>query len=332
MVRKLPRQDWRYIRPTVHAATTTGCIAAIKGLVINSATQWRLVETPNTGSTSLLLQPVTSSFQGYVVLASAITGSSAYRSPDDNTANGNRLQVGLYAGSASFLGPQRDLPFDGGAQTDRWWGYWHAGVATNVTQSFLVEGSEAIWFGLRGSGSTGGQYGALCGAIGETDELTGEGPGDGQPGALGRRKLGIVTAGTAAITAKFWRLNAFLTHDTTPNLGHAGAWAPTGSSAPGVAFVDTFRHCFSADQSTNDFLTLNAGTGQSLVAFPIHMVTTSSNPCWLRDIWIGPEAPTLTVVSAASTEVGVLVGPNQQTIDHTILFAPASGSPDFQNF
>lgn len=325
MSRSLPRMNWRLLGPRIGSANTTNNIASIKQLIIQSGSHWRLVESPVTGTTSLLLQPVTSSAQIYVVIATNITGALAYASPDApaQALTASNLQVGVYIGSGTFLGPQRTFPFTG-STSNRWSGYWYGGNFKTTTQSFVIEGSEALYVGSR---SATNQYGALLGIIGETYESSGEPPDNSPLGGSGRRKIGIITTGNEAINTVFLgSQTGFFGFNANSGFSHSAVWNTI------VIGTGSTIHPMWSMTVGNPATSLYTMQSISLIATPIYMVSTASQfLCKIRDVYTAPNFRNLTLLQQTGTTVGVFIGGagNTATPADSILFAPFSGTSDF---
>lgn len=328
MGRRLPRMNWRLLGPRIGSANTTNNIASIKQLIIQSGSHWRLVESPVTGTTSLLLQPVTASAQIYVVIATNITGALAYQSPDVNAQafTASNIQVGLYVGSGTFLGPQRTYPFTGSV-SNKWWGYWYGGNFQTTTQSYVIEGSEAIFIGSR---SATNQYGSLLGVIGETDALSGEPAANSPIGGTGYRKIGVITTGNDPISSIFLSSqNGFFGHFDGSSHSHAGVWSSN------VIGTGSTIHPMWMSGLSSPATSLYTIQSVSLIAAPIYMVSSASQfLCKIRDVYVAPNFRNLTNLISGSTTVGVFIGGagNTATVANTVLFAPFSGAQDFNTY
>lgn len=327
MTRTLPRLNWRLLGPRRNANTASGSIASIKQMVIASSSYWRLIETPNTGTTSAVIAPLTSSISFYVVVTTGITGSSAYLTPDTNdaTIRANDIQVGLYMGSGSFLGPQRDQPFSGSI-LNRWSKYWHGGHAASLTQSYIIEGTEALFIGIRGP--TTNQYGCILGAIGESDSRSGDTTGV-LSSSFGSRQYGIITTGDTAIDINFHATqNNFLSNYNVANSSHAGFFlqggAPTDTNMANL--LRTTVATITTGQST-------VSGSNTLIGSPVYMMTSGSQGRFrLRDIYVTENMVNLTVISQSGAPVGVAVAADGTTATNAILFAPMSGASNLNSY
>jgi hypothetical protein len=207
--------EWRLIRPTHPASTASvDVIATMKSQLQQSATYWTLVETPNTGTQSLLLASSTSTGarQMYIVIAGNITSSAAMFN-EATTALTNSIQFGLCVGSASFLGHQLQSPF--GPQIDQNGPYWTryataGGILSALSQTYFLESAESLAIGLRPTGTT--VYGmSIAGAIIDRIET-------GRPEVTDDRCYGISSTGRDG---------------SLSNVGGASTSFPAGSPSAG---------------------------------------------------------------------------------------------------
>lgn len=200
--------NWRLAStPTVPASRTNTDIIATLKTQLQSCQYWQLVESPNTGSTSLLIKPVaaySSCSNMNVVIATAITGSTAYRPVDVTTDNGTKLQIGLTPditgvtgsyGSGSFSGPNADKPFQTATADPLWTKYTHFADCTLVSASYIIESQESIFIGFKEAVSSG-TMGALAGSIIEAQ--------DALSGMYDRRIFGIATNNSSIWLTTFW--------------------------------------------------------------------------------------------------------------------------------
>lgn len=236
----LPKLNWRIAAtPSIPASTAATNVFATLKTQLQSCQYWTLVETPNTGTTSLLFRPnatYSTSSNCNVVLAYNITSSVAYRAPDDAAAAATyqyRMAVGLTPnitenGSGSFRGPNADRPFQTATGNPRWSGYWFCANTGSISASFILESEDNIFIGFKERSSTSGAFGFLAGAIVEShDSLDGEN---------NFRVYGMITSGPTVMVSNFWATQtAFMSNGTSNSGPHAGAFIVSG----GVPNTDT---------------------------------------------------------------------------------------------
>lgn len=308
--------EWRFISP-VSTPTTSAVdiLTTIAGQVRASSQYWQILETPNTGSNSIVLQSLSSAVeQMYVVIANNVTASGAYRFPDTSATPQANLQVGICLGSGSFLGSQRVEPFSGSVS---WSGYWHYGTTTSLSQSFILENDEALLLGLR---ETDQNYAALFGALIEAND-TNIGEND--------RNFGMMTCGPSALSAAFLgSTSQFLGFSATVNSPHAGVWITRrGGSRTFVPVRHAVNYLFSNSSAT----TVNSG---SLIGVPIYMCHASGSYMIgrLREIFATRDTTSLSSVNISGSTCGYFVSSRRNSETDTILLAPYSGSANLVSF
>lgn len=278
----LPKLNWRIAAtPSIPSSTAaTNVIATLKSQ-LQSCQYWTLVETPNTGTTSLLFRPnatYSTSSNCNVVLAYNITGSTAYRAPDDAAAAATyqyRLAVGLTPditenGSGSFRGQNADRPFQTATGNPRWSGYWFCANTGSISASFVLESEDNIFVGFKDRSTSSGTFGFLAGAVVESH--------DGLSGENNFRIYGIVTSGPVVISTTFWSsLTTFFGHNNTNSTSHAGVFIVSGGVAYGDATsglsTNVWQYMFKDGTQTvayDDYSTWKATpAGSRQVVYPV---------------------------------------------------------------
>lgn len=351
----LPPLNWRLgaspARPTTTSATNV--IARLK-TQIQGLNYWQLVESPNTGTLSLVLKPIgaptnnssqfSSASNMNVVIASNVTGSAAYRTPDTNTSNGQfRLQFGLTpniteGGSGSFRGRNADRPFKTATGNPRWSGYWHCANTGSISASFILESLESIFIGFKDNTSNSGTMGILIGVLAETfDSASGE----------SWRRYGMATTGISSMATNFWASTAFFfgsfNQDGNPHMGvfAVSGGTPVGDAQNGLS-ANIWEHSYRADvmaPNYDGYATWSGSpAGSRQIAFPVTF--------FAADVAGGTTAPfneigMLRGVFAASDDMGGLIRIQSGGIDqafkvvsthhktstnNAFIVGPASGS------
>ncbi len=334
--------NWRLAStPSVPASRTNTDIIATLKTQLQSCQYWQLVETPNTGSASLLIKPVaaySSCSNMNIVIASAITGSTAYRPVDVVTDNATKLQIGLTPditgvsgsyGSGSFRGPDADKPFQTATADPLWTKYTHFANCTLVSASYIIESQESIFIGIKEIASSG-TMGVLAGAIIEAqDELS---------GMYDRRIFGIATNNSFAWSTTFWTSTSTFfstaTASTSPRVITliTSGGIPNPDSIWNASKVTVYRTS-SPELGSLDVISGSSKTPASvLLPIPFHGVSTqaiSLHPMYLglsRGFYMGPRRTSLTKHQVGGIDQYYSVSSSHTTIADTLYFYPASGS------
>lgn len=337
--------NWRLAStPTIPASRTNTDIIATLKAQIQSCQYWQLVESPNTGSTSLLIKPVatySSCSNMNVVIASAITGSTAYRPVDVTTGNSTKLQIGLTPdvtgltgsfGSGSFRGPNADRPFQTVSADPLWTKYTHFADCTLVSASYIIESQESIFIGFKETASSG-TMGVLAGSIIESQ--------DALSGMYDRRIFGIITNNSSIWSTTFWS-------NTTTFFS-----TPAGTTTPRVIILITSGGIPNPDSIWNankvtiyrtpapELGSLDVISGSAkipasiLLPIPFHGVSTQAlgtYPMYLglsRGFYMGPKSIGLTRHQVSGIDKYYSVSStylNSTGYSDSLYFYPASGS------
>lgn len=344
----LPKLNWRIAAtPSIPSTTAATNVFATLKTQLQSCQYWTLVETPNTGTTSLLFRPnatYSTSSNCNIVLAYNITGSTAYRAPDDAAAAGTtqyRLAVGLTPditenGSGSFRGQNADRPFQTATGNPRWSGYWFCANTGSISASFVVESEDNIFIGFKDRSSTSGTFGFLAGAIIESyDSLSGEN---------NFRLYGMLTSGPTNIAATFWStLTAFFGNTSTNSTNHAGVFIVSGGVANGDASsglnTNIWQYAFKDGTQTvgyDDYSTWKATpAGSRQIGYPVSAYgATVGNVAPFRALGIyrgifhaSDEAGGLVrIQSGGIDQVFKISATHNNTTNDAFILGPASGS------
>lgn len=344
----LPKLNWRIAAtPSIPSSTAaTNVIATLKSQ-LQSCQYWTLVETPNTGTTSLLFRPnatYSTSSNCNVVLAYNITGSTAYRAPDDAAPAATRqyrLAVGLTPditenGSGSFRGQNADRPFQTATGNPRWSGYWFCANTGSISASFVLESEDNIFVGFKDRSNSSGTFGFLAGAVVEShDRLDGEN---------NYRVYGMITSGPIVIAGTFWSQDtAFMGNGTINSVAHAGAFIVSGGVANADASSGLNGNIWQSILHEAN-ITLGADVqatwgafpaGSRQVAYPvIYTAAALANLVPLRALGIGrglfhssDGVGGLTrIQSGGVDQVYRLNASHNNTYTDAVIFGPASGS------
>lgn len=334
---------WHFISQSSPASTASSDVfATMRAQMDASGVYWETVETPNTGTNSILFRAVTTqaipfySSSGdvvsttiltaselYVLFANNITGSTAYRTPDNNTSAAARFQVGFNIGSASFLGANRDRPFLN-LSGNLWSGYWVAGTLSILSQTFFLESEDILAIGFR---ETAGNYVALCGAIIEGVHND------------AYRYYGMMTCGSTAITSNMWALSAgVFGHSTSANANHfgvfdqkRGAIQMTGTiGSVGIDNTPAKAVFEFLSRNTNSTVATNFVTGTTRIFEPVkYYYNSGSNEMigYLRGIYITGDAVSLsTVFDSTGRDVAKILSNSRVAVADAAAFLPLSGS------
>lgn len=290
---------------------------------------------------------VSTSSNMQVVITTNITGSTAYRTPDTNTANGQyRLQFGMTpniteGGSGSLSTVQRDRPFQTATGNPRWSGYWHTFATASVSASFIFESLDSIYIGFKDNTSTSGTGGFLVGNIVEAF--------DSASGENNFRRYGMVTGGATSFNSTFWTNVTSTTamFSTTNNDGtvHVGTFivsggVPNGDTATGVS-AKVWEHAVRFHSSTpgyDDYATWHNTallSGANQVAYPIPMYSqavSSAAPFKalgiLRGVFMTSDdrGGLVRIQSNSLDQVYKVTATFNQTTNDAFLLGPASGA------
>ena len=354
----LPKLYWRLgATPQIPAtAAATDIIATLKSQ-IQGLNYWQLVESPNTGSTSLILKPISaptvnssqfsSASNMNIVIAYNITGTVAYRSPDNATVAGAtqyKLQVGLtpdvtQGGSGSFKGPNADRPFQTATGNPRWSGYWHCAPTGSISASYILESLENIFVGFKDKTSASGTYGFWAGVLAETP--------DSGSGENNRRLYGMATTGPAVMSNTFWsQTTAFLGHSTVTDTAHMGVFAvsggyPVGDATSGLGSnVWWTAYCASGyTPAYDDFATWTnnsntPGSRQVAIPFPITGISTSISTAptlmlgTARGLYVASSdrGGLIRIQSGGIDQVYKVTATHNQVSNYAFIVGPATGS------
>lgn len=349
----LPLPRWNLISGTLPATTASvDVIADIKRKVIENSIYWGIVESPNTGSTSLLLKPKTSFTTGSganvnIVIATAITGARGYQTPDTTAGNATKLQIGMTpditeGGSGSFRLPNADRPFQTATGNPRWAGYWHFASSSFVSATFLIECEESIFIGFKDRSASSGVMGALAGCIVEALE-SGSGENDRRIYGMVVGGGGVAAAGAGTLplfSTTMWTNTSnnvnFFSMDNTAGAAHAGAFIVSG----GVKLPDTYFSYLSRQPSgtpsQDSFATWASGSvpGSMQIGLPISFsasaVIGGTVPLFhlgmLRGVYVSSDERGLTTVNSGGLPQVIKVGTRFNSVQDTILFGPCSGA------
>lgn len=321
---ELPSLNWRLLGPSAPtSATGSAVIATIKENFVVSGSYWQLVESGHTGSFSLIVEPILNNGTGssagnlQVVICNNLTGSNVFQYNHTNTSADDRLSVGILVGSGSFKDFQHEEPF---GQGKRWSKYYHIGVPSNVSASFVLESEETLLIGHKTTSTT--FYAGYVGAILESLD---SGSGEKVSGLTGRR-YGIMATGATTISAN-WKVgaNQWLGNSTSANSVGAGVLGASGSHK-----FDDWIHLEKISESsvagTNEFTTADGFD----IAWPIQMATDYTSNKYavgtVRGLYVGKTQPAIggliEYISGSRTSgygLAPISGPQ-------MCFFPASGS------
>lgn len=318
--------QWNLIAPNpVDSTSPSDILASVRAQITGSSLYWDLVATPTPGS-CLVITPKTgvapSAGQLHIVLANAITGTTAYAAPDQNTSNATRLQCGLTTASGTFLTHQSDEPFGTG---HRWSEYWHCATTTSISSSFIIESEESILFGFYHT--NGNKYGVLAGAVLESFE---SGTGEYVDSTTGTgRMYGMLTGGQGVWSTNLWASHAVFSHSNFNGLYHGGVLMTSG----GVQHnhFQAMRRHGKFTTSQNGLLTADGTRYGHPCSFYLFESTREEALGRLRGVFVTANDKGITTYMSGAMAMAYGVGTDDlgAGTGATVLFAPVSGAAGF---